>query len=359
MQNEYKYSIGLMSGTSLDGLDLVYVKFHHLNYTDFKILHATTKSYSEYWQHALSNAIHWSQDDINQLHIDYGVFLGKQVNAFVEEFNITKIDFIASHGHTIFHEPDKGITLQIGDGQAIANITNHKVICDFRTQDVEFGGQGAPLVPVGDQLLFGQYNSCINLGGFANISYQENNKRIAFDICPVNIVLNHYTRKIGYDFDESGTIAKTGNINHELLTALNSLSFYNKQPPKSLGLEWVTTQVFPLINNLETAIPIILRTFVKHSAIQIGKTLKGKEPVLVTGGGVYNSFLMEEVENEAGFKITKQSDMLVEFKEALIFAFLGLLRNNGEINCLHSVTGASKDHSSGKMYTPKKDSKES
>lgn len=354
MQNKKTHIIGVMSGTSLDGLDIAYVAFEE-DYKKFEILKAETFSYPSEWKLFLKDAILLSEEKLKQLDIDYGLYIGQKINEFILNNKLKEIDFIASHGHTVFHQPEKGITLQIGNGQTIANVTNHKIICDFRTQDVQLGGQGAPLVPIGDQLLFEDYNSCVNLGGFANISFQEKSKRIAFDICPVNIVLNHYTRKIGYDFDENGTIARTGKLNTELLEALNSLPFYNRQPPKSLGLEWVTTQVFPLINNLEIAIPTILRTFVKHSAFQIGKIIKDKGPVLVTGGGVYNAFLMKEIENEAGFKILKESSELIEFKEALIFAFLGLLRNNDRINCLQSVTGAIKDHSSGKTYTPKKE----
>ncbi|CAM1341366.1 anhydro-N-acetylmuramic acid kinase [Tenacibaculum amylolyticum] len=353
MQNKKTHVIGVMSGTSLDGLDIAYVAFEE-DYKKFEILKAETFSYTAQWKKLLKEAILQSKEKLKELDLEYGCYIGEKVKEFITNNKIEEIDLIASHGHTVFHQPEKGITLQIGDGQSIANVTNHKVICDFRTQDVELGGQGAPLVPIGDQLLFEEYNSCVNLGGFANISYQEKNKRIAFDICPVNIVLNNYTRKIGYDFDKNGEIARGGTLNAELLKALNSLSYYNSKPPKSLGLEWVTAEVFPLINDLETEIPTILRTFVKHSAFQIGRIIREKGPVLVTGGGVYNTFLMEEIEKEVGFNIVKESGELIEFKEALIFAFLGLLRDKDKINCLQSVTGAIKDHSSGKIYTSKK-----
>ncbi len=352
MQNEYKYVIGLMSGTSLDGLDLVYVKFNQKNHKDFQILKGATISYTAYWREALQHAIHKSKEDLDCMHIEYGQLLGEMTNEFIKEHNICNVDFIASHGHTVFHQPDKGITLQIGDGQKVADVTNCKVICDFRTQDVELKGQGAPLVPIGDELLFSEYDYCLNLGGFANVSFKKNGKRIAFDICPVNIVMNHYTKKIGLEYDEGGKIAATGTVNEELLNELNSLAFYKKNPPKSLGLEWVQQIVFPIINNLETDVPTILRTFVTHAAEQIGKIFDKSEKVLATGGGTYNSFLIKEIERFSDREIKMADADIIEFKEALIFAFLGLLKENNEINCLSSVTGAVKDHSSGRVFLP-------
>ena len=354
MQNEYKYVIGLMSGTSLDGLDLVYVKFNESNYKDFKIIYSETKSYSQNWKVRLQTAIDKSNKELATLDIDYGRLLGEMTNEFIKENKIDSVDFIASHGHTVFHQPDKGITLQVGDGQALANVTHLKVICDFRTQDVALKGQGAPLVPIGDELLFSEYDYCLNLGGFANVSFKGNDKRVAFDICPVNIVLNHYTKKIGLEYDENGIIASEGNLNEELLKQLNDLDFYHKNPPKSLGLEWVQKYVFPLINNLETQVSSILKTFVIHSAQQIGKVLNGSKSVLVTGGGTYNSYLIQQIEKYSETKITQSGANIIEFKEALIFALLGLLKDRNEINCLSSVTGAIKDHSSGKSFMPKK-----
>ena len=186
------FVVGVMSGTSLDGVDLVYVKFSNKKCQDFDILYSQTVGYSKKWKSKLQDAINFSSDDLETLNKDYGSFLGGVINAFLDKFLIKEVDFIASHGHTVLHEPHKGVTLQVGDGQTIANLTKQKVICDFRVQDVELGGQGAPLVPIGDALLFSQYEFCLNLGGFANISYEIDNQIIAYDICPVNIVLNYY-----------------------------------------------------------------------------------------------------------------------------------------------------------------------
>ena len=348
----YTYSIGLMSGTSLDGLDLVYVKFNTKHYQDFEIIHTDTIPYAEKWKAILQKSIDFSEADLTTLDLEYGQLLAERVSEFIEKYAITNINFIASHGHTVLHQPEKGITLQIGNGQVLANKTKHKVVCDFRSQDVALGGQGAPLVPIGDALLFPQYDYCINLGGFSNVSFQKNEERIAFDICPVNIVMNFYISKIGFDYDENGTLASKGEINNALLEKLNQLVYYTKKHPKSLGLEWVQQEVFPLIDEMETETPNILRTFVEHVAHQISNVVEKNASILFTGGGVFNSFLMSRIANLSSSKILKTTDEMVNYKEALVFAFLGLLKIKNEINCLKSVTGASKNHVSGIIYYP-------
>jgi len=352
MKEDNVFVIGLMSGTSLDGIDLVYVKFNRNNYANFKILASNTISYTKKWKDDLQNAISFSDEKLAKLDVNYGNLLGNVINSFVDRYKIDEIDFIASHGHTVFHQPEKGITLQVGCGQEIAKITNLKVVCDFRTQDVLLGGQGAPLVPIGDEFLFTGFDYCVNLGGFVNVSFKENQQRIAFDVCPVNIVLNHYVLKLGFEYDDGGKIASKGKVNQDLLEKLNQLDFYKKVPPKSLGLEWVKENIFPLIDKEEEDIPTILRTFVEHAAQQIGKVIYQNNSVLVTGGGVFNSFLMSRIEYFSKSKIQIQEKELIDYKEALIFAFLGVLRVENKINCLQSVTGASKDHSSGVIFYP-------
>lgn len=346
------FVIGLMSGTSLDGIDLVYVKFNNTDYKSFEIIYAKTYAYSVKWKKTLQKAIDFSNKELIVLDKEYGSFLGETINKLIASYRISKIDFIASHGHTILHQPKKGITLQIGNGQEIARITKTKVVCDFRTQDVKLGGQGAPLVPIGDELLFSDYDYCLNLGGFSNVSFKKDDKRIAFDICPVNIVLNHYVGKLGLDYDNNGEIASKGVLNSKLLIKLNELAFYQKEPPKSLGLEWVKLCVFPLIDSLETDIPTILRTFVEHIALQISKIMTPNNSILITGGGAFNTFLIQRIEAAANVKVLLSNQQLINFKEALIFAFLGLLRVDNQVNCLSSVTGAKKDHSSGVIFYP-------
>ena len=346
----YNYSIGLMSGTSLDGLDLVYVKFNNNSYKDFQIIHADTIPYSEKWKIILQKSIEFSADDLNDLDIKYGKFLAERVNEFIIKYSIKNIDFISSHGHTVLHQPEKGITLQIGNGQIISKITKQKVVCDFRTQDVKLGGQGAPLVPIGDELLFPEYDYCINLGGFSNISYREKNKRIAFDICPVNIVMNFYASKLGFQYDKNGDLASQGKINNQLLSKLNELDFYKKQYPKSLGLEWVQNEVYPLIDSMEKNHIHILRTLVEHIAIQISNIVDQNSSIFFTGGGVFNSFLMNRISILSANKVIITSKKIINYKEALIFSLLGLLRIENKNNCLKSVTGANKDHSSGVIF---------
>ena len=352
MHSEIVKIIGLMSGTSLDGLDIVYVEFVKNNVKEFEIIHSETLKYSSVWESKLREGVHKNSKELLALDAEYAVLLSEQVSNFMLKYTISEIDFIASHGHTILHKPNEGYTLQIGDGEIISRNTGHKVICDFRTQDVQLGGQGAPLVPMGDALLFSQYDGCLNLGGFANVSYKKDDKRIAFDICPANIVLNHYVQKEGFDYDDKGEMASLGEVHKELLKNLNELEFYKKEHPKSLGLEWVQEQVFPLIDSYELSVSRILRTFVEHIAIQIANSLKDRKEVLVTGGGVFNSFLMSRISFLVATKITIPSEEIINYKEALIFAFLGLLRSNNQVNCLSSVTGAKQDHSSGRIFIP-------
>jgi anhydro-N-acetylmuramic acid kinase len=341
------HAIGLMSGTSLDGLDICFAKFQKQDSWSFEILKAETILYPKVWEEQLRNSIHLSAAELLELNTEYGFYLGKSVKNFIEKHQLENIDLIASHGHTVFHQPQKKFTLQIGDGRAIKIETKLPVIYDFRTQDVLRGGNGAPLVPIGDELLFSQYDACLNLGGFSNISLKINDKRIAFDIAPVNIVLNKLVQKFNKNFDENGDLAKKGEINHELLSQLNSLDFYQQSHPKSLGIEWCNENIFPLFKNIETI--DVLATFTEHAAHQISKTFNENQlkNVLITGGGTYNQYLIEKIKAKTTAEIIIPEKEIIEYKEALIFAFMGVLRLNNEINVLSSATGSSQDHSSG------------
>jgi len=342
-----------MSGTSLDGVDIICVTFSYNGIWSYEILNAETLNYSKDWKKTLSQLIGRSREELITIDNVYSDYLSSLVQGFIAKHKIVNIDFVASHGHTALHQPQNGLTLQIGNQQVFSDLLNQKVICDFRIQDVELGGQGAPLVPIGDRLLFSDYDFCLNLGGFANISFEENNNRLAFDICPVNIVLNHYVSKLGLDYDDRGQLASKGIINVELLYRLNSLEFYNEKPPKSLGLEWVDKEIFPLIDEFQLSEKAILRTFVEHVVIQILKIVKqSNSKVLVTGGGVYNEFLISRLNELSTTQIILPNRELIEFKEALIFGLLGVLKDRNEVNSLSSVTGATKDHSSGKILIP-------
>ena len=291
LMKEYKV-IGIMSGTSLDGVDLVYATFSFDTVWQFDIHYSTTIPYDTYWLDILGHLVTLSQEELKRVDEEYTVHLANLITGFINQFNIEDIDAVCSHGHTALHQPKKRLTYQIGNLPTIADLLKQIVVCDFRVQDVELGGQGAPLVPIGDQLLFPQYDYCVNLGGFANISTEVNNTRIAYDICPVNIVLNQYVKQVDLEYDDQGEIASTGTINSDLLNQLNALDFYKRVYPKSLGLEWVKDTVFPLIDSFGLSIKDILRTFVEHIAIQISMeiNLKKRVSVLITGGGVFNLF---------------------------------------------------------------------
>jgi anhydro-N-acetylmuramic acid kinase len=340
-------AIGLMSGTSLDGLDICYANFEKQDHWTFQILQAETIPYSKDWENRLRNSIHLSPEELLELHSEYGFYLGQKVNEFIQKYQLGNIDLIASHGHTVFHQPEKKFTLQIGDGRAIKIETGLPVIYDFRSQDVLMGGNGAPLVPIGDQLLFPQYDACLNLGGFSNISLQSKGKRIAFDIAPINIVLNKLAQKFNKNFDENGDWARKGKVNQELLAQLNALDFYQQPHPKSLGIEWCNEYVFSLLEDIETV--DMLATFTQHAAHQISKAIHENniKNILFTGGGTYNTFLIEKIRERTATEIIIPDTEIIDYKEALIFAFMGILRARHEINILASATGCSADHSSG------------
>ena len=341
-----------MSGTSLDGLDLAACKFwQEKRKWHFEILSATTKGYTGMLRQKLATAHTLNSEQLIALHNEYGRFIGNEIREFMRE-NRIEAELIASHGHTVFHQPEKGFTFQAGNGAAIAAITGIKTVSGFRQADVALGGQGAPLVPAGDRLLFGKYKYCLNLGGFANISFEHENFRIAYDICPVNIVLNYFAEKKGHAFDSGGRLGEQGNVDQGLLEELNSISYYRLKPPKSLGREWVDENFLPLVENRKLNFHNTLRTIYEHIAVQIGKTFLPPGEGLVTGGGAFNTFLMERIKHYSGVRLVIPEKVIVSCKEALIFAFLGLLRERGEINCLSSVTGAKKDSCCGIIHLP-------
>jgi anhydro-N-acetylmuramic acid kinase len=343
-----------MSGTSLDGIDISEINFSLSDegVWKFEILTSETVAYSSAWKQKLQKAISFSENELLELNLEFTTYLSEVIIKFINKHKVQYLDAVCSHGHTILHRPDEGITLQIGNLPQLAQFIKQKVVCDFRVQDVQLGGQGAPLVPIGDALLFNEYDYCLNLGGFANISFENDNKRIAFDVCPVNIVLNHLAEKLGFPFDESGKLAASGILNEPLLAQLNALAFYKEAPPKSLGLEWVKKFVFPLLDEAKISPEDKLRTFVEHLAIQISSCLEKDLTVLVTGGGAYNDFLITKIQSFKKVRLVVPAPSIIEYKEALIFGLLGVLKLRNEFNCLASVTGAIKDHSGGNIFFP-------
>lgn len=343
-----------MSGTSLDGLDAALCSFsqsdekwnYHLHYAD-------TVPYPADWKNKLSGAFTMSGRDLTKLDIEYGKYIGSVCNKVFQRAG-KKADLISSHGHTVFHDPAFGYTLQIGHGANIAFETGIPVVCNFRVADVAAGGQGAPLAPVGDHYLFNQYQACLNLGGFANISFEHNYNRIAFDICPVNIVLNHLAQKAGREYDINGELAKEGKVSTSLITKLNKLGYYKKKFPKSLGREWLEKTFLPIVDEEIYSLTDQLRTLYQHITGQIVLTLNtyGIKNVMLTGGGTHNKFLTELIKQHSDVNVIIPDDSTINFKEAIIFAFLGLLRTMNKINCFSSVTGAVRDTSTGIIYLP-------
>jgi anhydro-N-acetylmuramic acid kinase len=315
------------------------------------LIKSETSPYAEKLKSRLAGAHKLDGLQLMLLHNEYGVYIGKQVNRFLETTNI-RPDLVASHGHTVFHQPQEYFTCQIGSGANIAATCGLTTVCDFRTLDVALGGQGAPLVPVGDRVLFGKYDFCLNLGGFANISNEQNGHRIANDICPANIVTNQLASRLGFEYDQDGRLGSEGHVNDDLVHELNNLAFYEKPAPKSLGREWVDSTFLPVLYKYDLSVNDLLASCYEHIAIQIcryiNKYKQGK--VLVTGGGAFNKYLLKIMGLKSKSSLVIPDENTVKYKEAIIFAFLGILRLRNEVNCLSSVTGAQADSSSGIVY---------
>ena len=338
--------IGLMSGTSLDGLDIAYCQ---IDEAGFNLLAAETYPFPREWVRILSSLEKASAYEYALAHVKLGHLFGRLVNRFRNE-HPGPCDAIASHGHTIFHQPNLALTAQIGDGNAIAAETGLPVVYNFRALDVALTGQGAPLVPIGDQILFGDYDACLNLGGIANISYRSDGRRLAFDICPCNMALNRLAARLGLDYDPDGAHARRGTTHTCLLARLDDLLYYSQPAPKSLGKEWFLSQFWPLLEASTLPTADLLATVTSHVALQIARVLRQHHlrSLLVTGGGAFNTYLIELLQQYAPqTAVTIPNPQIVKFKEALIFALLGYLRLHRRVNTLKSVTGARLDSIGG------------
>jgi anhydro-N-acetylmuramic acid kinase len=343
-------SLGIMSGTSLDGVDLALCRFkENKGIWKYDILDAVTVPYTTNWESKLRSAHRLNVQDFLLLHNEYGKYIGNLAKQFLEKKPAP--DIISSHGHTIFHQPENGFTFQLGNGAAIAANTHITTISDFRSLDVALGGQGAPLVPVGDELLFREYDYCLNLGGIANISFDQNNERKAYDICPVNQVLNHLASQKHKLYDKDGEIGASGKIDISLLNSLNSLDYYSQKYPKSLSREWIEQNINTLLTDSAISTEDQLATFYEHISYQISRSVFTNGKIMVTGGGAKNKFLIKKLFEKLSCEIVIPDDQLIDFKEALIFAFLGVLRFTGRLNCFASVTGAKTDSIAGTIYS--------
>ncbi|MBL7742660.1 MAG: anhydro-N-acetylmuramic acid kinase [Chitinophagaceae bacterium] len=356
-------AIGLMSGSSLDGLDIAFAALHENGGKwSYEIVKADCYSYSGEWIARLKSAVSLNALDYQLLHTDYGHYLGQQVNKFIRENELEyRVALVASHGHTTFHIPARKMTGQLGDGAAIAAETQLPVVSDLRAMDIAFGGQGAPIVPIGEKLLLGNYDYFLNLGGIANISVNAD-QYVAFDICPANRVLNMLANEAGKEYDKGGEMASQGNVNAVLLEKLNSLDYYKQSFPKSLANDFGTDIVYPIIKDAGIPVNDALRTYVEHITVQIGRNitaLKSDKPrtanrkLLATGGGAFNTFVVQELSNklkELNIEVEVPDKNLVNYKEALIMALIGVLRWREEYNVISSVTGATRASIGGALW---------
>lgn len=350
--------LGMMSGTSLDGLDLAHCRFWQVDgQWQFDLGPTVTIPYAPDFREQLEKAITLPAVELLEFHNQYGTWLGQQAREFIDRHQL-RVDFISSHGHTVHHRPEKGLTFQLGSGQHLANASKLKTVCDFRTNDVALGGQGAPLVPIGDRLLFSQYQVCLNLGGIANISTEHQGERIAFDTGMANMPLNHLAQQLGKTYDRDGQLARSGTLDQSLLDALNSLAYYKLPYPKSTGYEWFREVVLPILKNASCSTEDKMHTVVVHNSQEIAKAIQPfsqpKASLLVTGGGALNGFFMEELQRALGdsWALQLPPRTLIDFKEALVFAFMGILRIQKRTNVLASVTGAQRDSCSGVVFLP-------
>ena len=345
-------ALGIMSGTSHDGVDLCLARFEHKdNSWCYQILKAKTFEYDEPTRQKLLNAYNLSAVDFAKLNAWYGILIAERVLDFTANTGVA-IDVIGSHGHTVFHNPNQGYTTQIGSGAHIAALTGIPCVCDFRSGDVARGGQGAPLVPIGDELLFSNFKICLNIGGIANLSYNQNGSRIAYDICPANLALNSLAATLGVPFDLDGRLGMTGKIIPSLLSKLQQLDYYQTKGAKSLGREWFESTFQPTIINCNSSNTDKLRTAYEHIANKISEAISitPNANVLATGGGANNTFLMRLIMQKSKCKITIPKQAIIDFKEALIFGFLAVLYLNKTPSSLASVTGAHSNSIGGCLY---------
>lgn len=354
MKGEKKYKvIGLMSGTSLDGLDVAYCEFHKRTSWRFRILKAETFKYTKTWREKLSTAHQLNPQDLEALHTEYGAYLGILVQRFMKANQIKTVDLIASHGHTVFHQPERKFTFQLGSGAALHAQTGWPVAFDFRSLDVALGGEGAPLVPVGDKLLFPDFDVCINLGGIANLSMDSGRQRIAFDLAFCNMGLNLLSGLLGKSFDRNGRISSTGNLDMEFYRSLSGAYTPLRKKRPSLGREIFERDFEKILQNSSVPVSDRLRTFTTSIADEIALAIpqKQKLKILCTGGGALNGFLIQQIKEKVGKRamVCIPDEQIISFKEAMVFAFLGVLHLRKETNVLKSVTHASRDSCGGSL----------
>lgn len=356
-------ALGLMSGSSLDGLDMALVEFEEIggkwNYT---ILNSDCASYPDEMKERLKHSTELNAPDYLQLNVDFGRLIGNLVNDFINKNDLAyKIQLIALHGHTTFHIPQKGVSAWLGNPADVAAITKINVVSDLRAMDVALGGQGAPIVPLGEKLLFPDFNYFLNIGGIANISILKNDKKIAFDVCAANKVLNMLAEQTGAGYDKDGAIAAAGNVSTALLTELNRLEYYKQPYPKSLANNFGIETVYPIVNAAPVSLEDKMRTYVEHIVTQISYAINDAsqrnpsetEKLFITGGGALNSFLVKRltaVLKQYNIEVFVPEKETIDNKEALIMALLAVLRWREENTVMNEITGAARPSIGGAVW---------
>jgi anhydro-N-acetylmuramic acid kinase len=355
-------AIGIMSGSSLDGLDIAFVEFDESRSNwSYEVKAADCYPFEKGLKEQLKNAINLSAKEYLLLHTSFGRYIGEQVKKFIDENNLHhRVQLISSHGHTTFHMPQQFMTAQLGEGSAIAAATGINVVSDLRNMDISLGGQGAPIVPMGEKLLWSEYNYWLNLGGIANISMKKNDETIAFDICAANRVMNMIAEKEGKEYDENGNIAASGLLHTELLTKLNEVDYYKQAYPKSLANDFGTDVIFPLVEKFNLSNADALRTYVEHIAQQISYSILSVQKeysqptkLLATGGGAMNTFLTDRIRDNLrslNIELVIPDANTISYKEAIVMALLGVLRWREENTIMNSVTGALRSSIGGAVW---------
>lgn len=352
MKDNYRV-IGLMSGTSLDGLDIACVDFVLKESWHFKLIASSTVAYPEVWKTRLVNLLDQDAITFAKTHHYYGRYLGEQCSSFIAEHQLKNIDAISSHGQTIFHDPDQGFTIQIGNGSTLATSSGLPVISDLRSADMAYGGQGAPIVPLGEAFLWPEFSAFLNIGGISNISIHNEDSIIGYDVCMGNLIMDMVAEQEGLNFDEDGRLAASGKVNDEILRELNQHPYLKISGPKSLDAGQVFHEFLPIIKKHNVTSANLLATLCEHIAMQIASATEQVEGSLfISGGGGLNSYLVSRIKHHCSCEIYIPSRQILEFKEAIIMAFLGLRRLRKQANVLASVTGASKDSINGSIYLP-------
>lgn len=356
--------IGVSSGSSLAGLDLVFTALTEVRGKwEYEIRAAVRLPYTPEWEEKLSGAADLPARDYMLLHSEYGHFTGHAIKSFIHDNQLDhQVHFIVTHGHTIFHVPSQKMTAQLGDGAAIAAVTGLSVISDLRAMDVALGGKGAPLFPLAEQLLFPDFTYRLNLGENATLAAQLNGAFAAFDICPCNYILDSLAATLGRAYDEDGQLAAGGVTDAPLLESLNGLAFYRESYPRTIASKFGTGTVLPLIQKHQLSTQGKLNTYVKHIAAQIAgtlgslqqdKTQEAPATLLLTGGGIFNGFLIKSIQEALqplNITITIPEEPTSKFRTPLMVALLGALRWRQEINAFASVTGAEKDSVGGALW---------